>query len=275
MAIAWQQHMNNRLKESVLLMRIASYLRVQPWVIAAIFGSWAIGFVLWGFTGELVCALAAYVYPVYASFKAVEDGSSQRKTGWLIYWITFYSWCCAEAVAYRFVAWFPGYHLVKLLFILALSVPNAGGAQQLYAWILRPVFQRHRPNVDRAIAQSAAHIDVGACLQMASRATGAAVSVVLQQGSAGEPPVDCGAVQEIVIEELKREAVAQVDKIRAVAAAAPRSDGASRGVGHLHQNVVELPSPARARTGARSRAATPPPRAITCITEGALEVFES
>lgn len=262
------------------MVSIAEYFRVQPWVVAVIVGTWALGFVLWGFTGELVCSLAAYVYPVYASFKAVEDGNPEQKTGWLIYWITFYSWCCAEAVAYRLVAWFPGYHLVKLIFILALTVPNAGGARRLYGWVLRPFFQRHRPKVEEAIARSTSHLDVGACLQMAGRATGAAVSVVLEHGSSGEHPTQDNAMQEIMIETLRRDAMAQVQRIKAAGAAAGAAALlSSGGVGaapcpnQASLRALESPGSAHAPKRARPRASTPPPPALMCNAGGGMEAL--
>ena len=52
---------------------------VQPLAVAAAGGLWLLLFVLWGFMGDLVCKLVGNLYPMYASFRALEDGDQEEE----------------------------------------------------------------------------------------------------------------------------------------------------------------------------------------------------
>lgn len=195
------------------VMALAKHCQVQPWVIAVAAGLWALGFLLWGFTGELVCSVAAYVYPTYASFKAVEGGDPSKTSGWLIYWITLFVLLMIEALVFRLVSILPGYYLMKLIFILGLSVPNAGGAQQLYAWVLRPFLLGHQPAVDEVLRRSFANFDVGIGKRATSWMRTAAVAAAVVQSHAkpaGAAAEQDPGVQEFLVEELQRASVVQL-----------------------------------------------------------------
>lgn len=229
------------------VMALAKHCQVQPWVIAVAAGLWALGFLLWGFTGELVCSVAAYVYPTYASFKAVEGGDPSKTSGWLIYWITLFVLLMIEALVFRLVSILPGYYLMKLIFILGLSVPNAGGAQQLYAWVLRPFLLGHQPAVDEVLRRSFANFDVGIGKRATSWMRTAAVAAAVVQSHA--KPAGAAAEQE-----LQRASVVQLGKIRAAAAAA---EGTATGSADTKDHPARTSRPAARHAGARGRVASP------------------
>lgn len=51
---------------------------IQPLAVAGAGLLWLLLFVLWGFMGELVCKVVGNLYPMYASFRALEDGDHEE-----------------------------------------------------------------------------------------------------------------------------------------------------------------------------------------------------
>jgi len=143
---------------------VASRYGVQPWQAATGCVVWVLAFFLWGFTGELVCTIAGQLYPMYASFKALEALEGAGKDAvreWLIYWVTYASFYVGEGVFYRMlVAQLPFYHLLRLAFIVWLFLPMASGAkgaqgaQGAYTWVVRPILRKFRPSLDAALMRS-------------------------------------------------------------------------------------------------------------------------
>mmetsp|Transcript_39287 Transcript_39287/g.113617 ORF Transcript_39287/g.113617 Transcript_39287/m.113617 type:complete len:285 (-) Transcript_39287:360-1214(-) len=124
---------------------------VQPWVVVCAGFVWLLGFALWGYTGELICTVVGSVYPMYASFRALEDGEHEEASQWLTYWITVVAVMLAEHVVYRLFCWVPFYHIMRLLFVLWLFLPFTRGAATTYSWLVGPLLRRHRPAVDVAL----------------------------------------------------------------------------------------------------------------------------
>jgi receptor expression-enhancing protein 5/6 len=93
--------------------------------------------------------LAAYVYPCYASFKALQtENDPEDDKQWLIYWVILGVFAVVEYWLDTFLSWFPLYYLIKLLFILWLYIPQTNGAAVLYKTKVKPFFKKHEKSLD-------------------------------------------------------------------------------------------------------------------------------
>lgn len=111
----------------------------------------------------MICTIVAVLYPMYATFRALEDHSQVRDAravaevrDWLAYWVVYSASTIFDCIFYRILLWLPFYQIVRLAFIIWLFFPGTRGATTVYAWAIGPVLRRNRPHVDAAIAQSVA-----------------------------------------------------------------------------------------------------------------------
>ncbi|CAK0895107.1 unnamed protein product, partial [Prorocentrum cordatum] len=120
------------------------------------------GFLFWGFTGELVCFLAGLVYPMWASFRVLEDFHEDPAGGapeeWLAYWVSHTALTLLECVLRRFLELIPFYYPLRRR-LLGLDGARAqeggGGAPHQDCWpgrgpgraapLLRADAGRHAP----------------------------------------------------------------------------------------------------------------------------------
>lgn len=149
------QLLNLWLDECPPIRWVAEKCGISPLAVAAAGFLWFLLFVLWGFMGDLVCKVVGNLYPMYASFRALEDGDHDEVSSWLAYWITFAAFTLLEGASAKLMSWLPFYYVMRLALIMWLFLPATRGAQALYRWAVAPVLRRYRPQVDAALARSA------------------------------------------------------------------------------------------------------------------------
>ncbi|CAI5472379.1 unnamed protein product [Closterium sp. Yama58-4] len=145
-------------------------------------------------------------FPVFRSFKAIEEGSQADRNRCLAYWSVYGCFRVVETITDRIISWLPFYQHIKLLLLLWLQLPStsssrpATGAGRLYASHLRPVLLRYRRHIDGALVSidrcmaswfHAHQEELSAAARMAQSATRAALTALdsaVSAAAAALPP---------------------------------------------------------------------------------------
>ncbi|CAG8507497.1 8638_t:CDS:2 [Scutellospora calospora] len=98
----------------------------------------------------VVSNLAGYLYPAYASFKAVKTNDVQSIMSWLIYWIVMALFSVGEDTADKFVAIL----LRNKDDIHTVVDPSTNSAAILYESFVVPTLTRHEKEIDTALGMA-------------------------------------------------------------------------------------------------------------------------
>ncbi|KAJ3381682.1 ER membrane protein DP1/Yop1 [Lobulomyces angularis] len=101
--------------------------------------------------GNLLTNLIGFVYPAYASFKAIETDNKEDDTQWLIYWTIFGLLNVVEFFSDLILHWVPFYYTFKAAAVLYLALPQTRGASVVYHKFARPYLVKQEKGLDEAI----------------------------------------------------------------------------------------------------------------------------
>lgn len=73
---------------------------------------------------SFLTTLIGFLYPAYASFKAIESKDHKDDTQWLTYWVAFSAFNILEFLSDLILYWIPFYYLFKTAIILWLFLPQ-------------------------------------------------------------------------------------------------------------------------------------------------------
>merc|ERR1712137_66285 len=99
-------------------------------------------FVLFGIWDKWIVNILGFVFPAYASIKAIESVSKDDDTQWLTYWVVFGLFTVLEFFSPTILWAFSWYYVVKFFFILWLISPIHSGAEIFYRIVLKPIWGR-------------------------------------------------------------------------------------------------------------------------------------
>jgi len=149
---------------------------------------------LFSLTSRIVSALAAFLYPGYASYKTLSQrpASEAELEHWLMYWSVLGCVVGVEYLAEWLVSWIPLYTTFKAIFFLYLALPQTQGSTYIYTVHLRPFFVTHEGQIDMAIAEVRGR--AYRFLQEKARSIWAAMITALTSGAAQNANIVGGGV---------------------------------------------------------------------------------
>lgn len=226
---------------------LADRLGLQPVVVAGLGSGWLLMFLLWGFTGDLVFMVVGTAYPMFASFRVLEDSDASEISIWLTYWVTFASIVLAEGPFRSLLAFVPFYHILRLFFTVWLFLPSTRGAQAVYTWIVAPLLRRKRPFLDAALARSVQEFHSSSCGEKLRGVIRSAAADTLDAAR------DLG-MEELMAKELAKAAASHLTCRLQKQGPLPSTPKTAEDVGEFSPDL-----PIKASVGARIRTASPRP----------------
>ena len=108
-----------------------------------------------GYAANFLCYFLGFVFPTYASVKAIETSHFSDDNKWLTYWVVFGTVNLLEV----FIEWIPLYFLLKFLLLVWCMFPGEwSGTTVIYHYLIRPLVMRHKDTFDTAISEVAKHV---------------------------------------------------------------------------------------------------------------------
>lgn len=87
---------------------------------------------------HFIIDLIAYLYPAYASVRAIETEGTDDDTQWLTYWLVFSLFKLVEGIADKLLHYIPFYFIAKCAFLIWCFYPGTDGAKVIYMNFIKP-----------------------------------------------------------------------------------------------------------------------------------------
>jgi len=134
---------------------------------------------------RLVILLFGTLYPAYASYKAVRTKNVKEYVKWMMYWIVFALFTCAETFTDLFLSfWFPFYYEIKIVLVIWLLSPATKGSSILYRNFVHPALTKREQEIDEYISK-AKEQGYHTMLQLGSKGVTYATNVIMQTAIKG------------------------------------------------------------------------------------------
>ena len=106
--------------------------------------------VLFTATGNLLLQIALnFLYPIYKSFKCIENKESTDSKRWIVYWMTLgFVLTCKSYLAFIFY-FIPFFDLAIILGLVAVYIPSLNGYVVLYEKFFRPTLVIYEEKIDK------------------------------------------------------------------------------------------------------------------------------
>ncbi|CAG7562096.1 unnamed protein product [Fusarium equiseti] len=102
----------------------------------------------------LLSSVASFLFPIFASYKALNSHDPAQLTPWLMYWVVLSCCLLAESWVWFIISWIPFYGYFRLMFLLYLILPQTQGAKFLYEEYVHPYLEKNETQIDDFIASS-------------------------------------------------------------------------------------------------------------------------
>ncbi|KAF4986408.1 hypothetical protein FDECE_15970, partial [Fusarium decemcellulare] len=102
----------------------------------------------------LLSSVASFLFPIFASYKALKTHDPAQLTPWLMYWVVLSCCLLVESWVWFIVSWIPLYGYFRLLFLLYLILPQTQGARHLYEERVHPWLEENETQIDDFIARA-------------------------------------------------------------------------------------------------------------------------
>ncbi|KAI9683079.1 MAG: hypothetical protein M1829_005870 [Trizodia sp. TS-e1964] len=106
---------------------------------------------------DLLCysfSIATFLFPVFASYKALKTNDPSQLKPWLMYWVVLACFLVAESWTEWAFVWFPFYAWIRAFTLLYLVLPQSQGARLIYQTRIDPFLTEHELQIDDFISSS-------------------------------------------------------------------------------------------------------------------------
>ncbi|KAI1078769.1 TB2/DP1, HVA22 family-domain-containing protein [Whalleya microplaca] len=103
---------------------------------------------------KFLSSIASFLFPLFASYKALKTSDPAQLTPWLMYWSVFACALLVESWLEFILVWVPFYAYLRLLFLLYLVLPQTQGARQIYETYLHPYLSENEAAIEDFIASA-------------------------------------------------------------------------------------------------------------------------
>ncbi|OTB14579.1 hypothetical protein K445DRAFT_62768 [Daldinia sp. EC12] len=103
---------------------------------------------------KLLSSIASFLFPLFASYKALKTSDPAQLTPWLMYWSVLSCALLVESWLEFILYWVPFYSYMRLFFLLYLVLPQTQGARVLYETYLHPYLEENEAAIEEFIASS-------------------------------------------------------------------------------------------------------------------------
>lgn len=102
----------------------------------------------------LLSSIPTFLFPVFASYKALKTSDPALLTPWLMYWVVLACALFIESWTAFILFWVPFYSWIRLAFLLYLILPQTRGANFLYLTRVHPFLQKNEHLIDEFISSA-------------------------------------------------------------------------------------------------------------------------
>ncbi|RDL41796.1 Protein YOP1 [Venustampulla echinocandica] len=103
---------------------------------------------------RLLSSIPTFLFPVFASYKALKTSDPALLAPWLMYWVVLACALLVESWAGFILFWIPFYSWIRLAFLLYLILPQTQGARVLYQTHVHPFLRENELAIDDFISSA-------------------------------------------------------------------------------------------------------------------------
>ncbi|PHH66501.1 hypothetical protein CDD81_6976 [Ophiocordyceps australis] len=102
----------------------------------------------------LLSSVVSYLFPIFASYKALRTSDPAQLTPWLMYWVVLSCCLLVESWTSFILVWVPFYGYLRLMFLLYLISPQTQGARVIYQQKIHPFLEENEATIDQFIGST-------------------------------------------------------------------------------------------------------------------------
>jgi len=176
---------DSKLNRYPILHRIEIATGVRKVYIAIVVVACLVALIFFGLGMGVLTAIIAFLYPVYRSFKTIENPTLESLEQWLTYWVVYGVFITTEGYSDQFCSWIPFYYPLKLAFLLWCFLPSFNGATTIFHALVKPVLRSNENAIKQSLSEvhAVAKVSVNQVGSHIRRQSGFLVDAVKKRGS--------------------------------------------------------------------------------------------